>query len=68
LGCQISFIAEDDIIYGHNLFLTGAHIEILAHDLGNISVIFEQKNIKLLNKWLFVENKTQIWQHVLKMQ
>jgi hypothetical protein len=45
LGCQISFIAEDDMIYRHNLFLTGAHIEILAHGLGNTSVIFEQKDM-----------------------
>jgi hypothetical protein len=32
------------------------------------AVLFEQKNIKLRNKRHFVENKTDIMQHVLKMQ
>jgi len=29
-------------------------------------VLGEQKRIKLLNKWHFVENKTEIIQHVIK--
>ena len=32
------------------------------------NVLFEHKKIKLWNKWHFVENKTEIIQHVLKMQ
>ena len=32
------------------------------------NVLFEQENIKVQNKWHFVENKTEIMQHVLKMQ
>jgi hypothetical protein len=32
------------------------------------NVLFEQKKIKLLNKWHFVENETKIMQHILKMQ
>jgi len=31
------------------------------------NVLFMQKKIKLWNKWCFVENKTEILQHVLKM-
>jgi hypothetical protein len=30
-------------------------------------VLGELKKIKLLNKWHFVENKTEITQHVIKM-
>jgi hypothetical protein len=30
-------------------------------------VLFEEKNIKLWNKWDLVENKTEITQHILKM-
>ena len=29
------------------------------------SILFERKQIKLLNKWHFVENKMEILQHVL---
>jgi hypothetical protein len=29
--------------------------------------LFEQKKIKLWNNWHFVENKTEIMQHALKM-
>jgi hypothetical protein len=29
-------------------------------------VLVEQKQIKLLSKWHFAENKTEIMQHVLK--
>jgi hypothetical protein len=32
------------------------------------NVLFDQKKIKLWNKWNFVENKTEIMQHALKMQ
>jgi hypothetical protein len=31
-------------------------------------VLFEDRELKLLNKWHFVENKTEIMQHVFKMQ
>jgi hypothetical protein len=31
-------------------------------------VLFEQKKIKLWNKWHFVEKKMEIMQHFLKMQ
>jgi len=31
------------------------------------NVSHEQKKIKLQNKWHFVENKTEIMQHVLKI-
>ena len=30
-------------------------------------MLFEEKNIELWNKWHFVENKTEVIQHVLKM-
>ena len=33
-----------------------------------MKVLFEQKKIKLWNKWYAVENKTEIMQHVFKMQ
>jgi hypothetical protein len=32
------------------------------------NVLLEQKMIKQWNKWNFVENKTDIMQHVLKMK
>jgi len=32
------------------------------------NVSFEQKMIKLWNKWHFVKNKTEIMHHVWKMQ
>jgi hypothetical protein len=32
------------------------------------NVLFEQEKIKVQNKWHFVKNKTEIMQHVLKMQ
>jgi hypothetical protein len=32
------------------------------------NVLFEQKKIKLWNQQHFVENKTEIMQHVLNMQ
>jgi hypothetical protein len=32
------------------------------------NVLFEQEKIKLWNTWDFVENKTEIMQHALKMQ
>jgi hypothetical protein len=43
-------------------------ILILAHGLWKTNVKFEKKEIKLWNKQHFVKNKTEIMQHVLKMQ
>jgi len=31
-------------------------------------LLFEQKKIKICNKWQFVESKTEIMQRVFKMQ
>jgi hypothetical protein len=31
------------------------------------NVLFEQKKVKLWNKWHFVENKTELRNHILKM-
>ena len=44
----------------------GWYLNISARFMSN--VLFENKNIKLWNKWHFVEIKTGIIQHVLKMQ
>jgi hypothetical protein len=32
------------------------------------NVLFEQEKIKVQNKWHLVKDKTEIMQHVLKMQ
>jgi hypothetical protein len=32
------------------------------------NVLFEEKKTILRNKWHFVENKTEIMQHILKIQ
>jgi len=44
------------------------YIWILVHYLWKNWVLFEHKRIKLWNKERFVDNKTEIVQHVLKMQ
>jgi hypothetical protein len=31
-------------------------------------VLFEEKKIKLWNKWVFVENKSETMQYILNMQ
>ena len=51
-----------------NPYLTRVGIEILMRGLWKLWVLFEQKEIKLLNKWRFVESETEIMQHVLRMQ
>jgi len=45
-----------------------AGIYIFVHVLLKKNALFDQKKIKLQNKQHFVENKTQITQHVLIMQ
>jgi hypothetical protein len=32
------------------------------------NVLFEEKKLKLQNKWHFVKNKTEIMKHILKIQ
>jgi len=44
-----------------------AGISTFTHGLRK-NILFEQKKIKLQNTWNFVENKTDIMQHVLKIQ
>jgi hypothetical protein len=42
-------------------------IYILAHGFWKTWILFEQKKTKWWNEWHFVQNKTQIMQHVLKV-
>ena len=54
------------LCYLFNFYPAGVGIYILAHySLKN--VLFEQRKVKLWNKQHFVENKTEIIQHILKM-
>jgi hypothetical protein len=78
IKCEILIIAVQQLkdifnIVGMNLhawlniYPTRVSIEIVAHVLWK-NALLGQKKIKLWNEWHFVENKTEIMQHVLKMQ
>jgi hypothetical protein len=49
-----------------NFYLQGGYLNFGAWFMKKL--LFEQKNIKILNEWHFVENKTKILQHVFQMQ
>jgi hypothetical protein len=53
----------------HQLWLVsywGGYLNFSARFMKN--VLFEHKKIKFWNKWHYVNNETEIMEHVLKMQ
>ena len=53
---------------GAHCICTGSYQRGHLNFKGTKNILFEQKKIKLWNKWHFVKNNTEILQPVLEMQ